>query len=218
MPRDRRTRMFLAAEDKRVLASGVTIEDVRRQYAQTAGRTMWITEIQLDPPQLIVCDEANEKVYRVPFTTGGSTGTITFGDPVEVTVEYADVAAKAAPAVNGGIMPRERKISEEARRAILGALDRRAISRNRIDHYAGLVVDAENEADRADVVAMINTLWGPGGPAPGQGDDYDDDQFASLFPPKTGAEAERRAEIAASAARAWSDDELYDHLFPGGQS
>ncbi len=89
----------LAAEGRRgVSATGLTTEDVRRQYydQQSVSYSMWITEMQLDPPQLIVCDEASDKVYRVPVTIKG--GTVTFGDPVEVVVEYADVKAKVAAA------------------------------------------------------------------------------------------------------------------------
>jgi hypothetical protein len=172
---------------------------------------MWITTIQLDPPQLIVSDERTDQLYRVPLTIDG--GTVTFGAAVPVAVEYADIAA-----AQGARMGRERKITEEARRAIVAAVQRGAISRGRIDHYTALVVDAESDAERAGVIASINQLWGPGGPAPGQGDDWDDPAFASLWPPRDGAEAERRAQIAASAARAWSDDELYDRLFLGGQS
>jgi hypothetical protein len=77
-----------------VAAAGVTTEDVRRAYYAQPGMilTYWITEMQLDPPQLIVCDEATENVYRVPVKIA-SGGDVTFGDPVQVKVEYADVAA-----------------------------------------------------------------------------------------------------------------------------
>src|SRR6185437_10497857 len=80
-----------------VLAAGVTTEDVRRAYydAPSTTNAMWITEMQLDPPQLIVADESTSKVYRVPVTIKGSE--ITFGDQVEVEVEYVDVAAAAKP-------------------------------------------------------------------------------------------------------------------------
>jgi hypothetical protein len=72
-------------------AAGVTTEDVRRSYYMAAPLSYWITEMQMDPPQLIVCDDATDKVYRVPFKIAG--GAVTFSDPVEVEVEYMDVAA-----------------------------------------------------------------------------------------------------------------------------
>jgi hypothetical protein len=81
-----------------VLAAGVTTEDVRRAYYDSPNVTyaMWITELQLDPPQLIVADEGTNKVYRVPVTIKGED--IEFGDPVEVSIEYMDVPAKKSAA------------------------------------------------------------------------------------------------------------------------
>lgn len=73
-------------------AAGVTTEDVRRAYyASGVPLSWWIAEMQMSPAQLIVCDDAEDKVYRVPFKIAGSG--VSFSDPVEVTVEYADVAA-----------------------------------------------------------------------------------------------------------------------------
>jgi hypothetical protein len=82
-----------------VLAAGVTTEDVRRAYFDNPATpySYWIAEIQLDPAQLIVCDDATSKVYRVPVTIKG--GAVTFGGAQEVEVEYVDVkAAKVAAA------------------------------------------------------------------------------------------------------------------------
>jgi hypothetical protein len=80
----------------KVLGAGVTTEDVRRAYygAPATPFSYWITEMQVSPPQLIVSDEASAKVYRVPVTIADG-GEITFGEPVEVSVEYLDVAARA---------------------------------------------------------------------------------------------------------------------------
>jgi hypothetical protein len=79
-----------------VIAAGVTTEDVRRAYYDAPSTTfaMWITEMQLDPPQLIVADESTNNIYRVPVTIKGED--IEFGDPVQVSVEYQDVPAKKA--------------------------------------------------------------------------------------------------------------------------
>jgi hypothetical protein len=76
-----------------VMAAGVTTEDVRRAYYALGSNSysMWITEMQLSPPQLIVCNETDDTVYRVPVTIKGTD--ITFGDAVQVQVEYQDVAA-----------------------------------------------------------------------------------------------------------------------------
>lgn len=80
-----------------VLAAGITTEDVRRAYYDQDATPMsyWITELQLAPdPQLIVCDESSAKIYRVPIVIDGTD--VTFGDPVEVEVEYQDVPAEGA--------------------------------------------------------------------------------------------------------------------------
>jgi len=76
-----------------MVAAGVSAEDVRRAYYDEPGTPLsqWVTEIELDPMQLIVCDEATSKLYRVPVTV--KSGAVSFGDPVEVEIEYADVAA-----------------------------------------------------------------------------------------------------------------------------
>jgi len=92
-----------------VLAQGITTEDVRRAYYENASYEMWITELQLDPLQLIVADEGTSKVYRVPVTTKG--GKLTFGDAVEVIVEYVDVPTTTAAA--GGMRWASRDESRE---------------------------------------------------------------------------------------------------------
>lgn len=80
-----------------VFAAGVTVDDVRRAYMEQAGYQYWITEMQLDPPQLIVADESTRKIYRVPVKI--KAGAVTFADPVEVQVEYLDIAASARNAL-----------------------------------------------------------------------------------------------------------------------
>lgn len=71
----------------------VSDEDVRRAYYESAGYTMWITSMQLDPLQLMVCDDASGKYYRVPISLSGDK--FDFGDPVEVAIEYKDVSTPA---------------------------------------------------------------------------------------------------------------------------
>jgi hypothetical protein len=67
-------------------------EDIRRKYYETAGHNTWITEMQLDPLQLVVCDDASGKYFRVGVTLKG--GEISFASPVEVAVQYVDTGAK----------------------------------------------------------------------------------------------------------------------------
>jgi hypothetical protein len=111
-----------------VLAQGITTEDVRRAYydAPNVSYAMWITELQLDPLQLIVADEATNQVYRVAVTVKG--GTLTFGDPVEVSVEYVDVPAKKQAASREGAVRFASR--EESREGIAAAWDAGTAQKN----------------------------------------------------------------------------------------
>lgn len=77
-------------------AASVSTEDIRRQYYDEAAWAWWICEIQIDPAQLIVENEDEGEMYRVPYTISGDT--VSFDDPVKVVVTYVDVAAAAKPA------------------------------------------------------------------------------------------------------------------------
>lgn len=72
----------------REVAAGVTTEDIRRQYYETAPYSVWIKEFELDPLQLIVTDENDGSYARVPVTL--DNGEFTFGEPVPVEIEYVD--------------------------------------------------------------------------------------------------------------------------------
>lgn len=78
-------------------ASALSDEDVRRKYYESAGHSMWITEMQLDPLQLIVCDDGNGKYFQVPIALKG--GEITFGAPIEVAVQYVPAGKQAMSVV-----------------------------------------------------------------------------------------------------------------------
>jgi hypothetical protein len=73
------------------VSATASTEDIRRAYYETAGYSLWITEFQLDPLQLIVCDDATGKYFRVGVNLSGDN--FTFDDAVEVAVQYADVPA-----------------------------------------------------------------------------------------------------------------------------
>lgn len=75
------------------LAAGVTTEDIRRTYYESAAPTTWIKEFELDPLQLITVDEATGDYARIPITM--SDDGVVFGDPVPVAIEYVDKPATA---------------------------------------------------------------------------------------------------------------------------
>lgn len=78
------------------VAAGVTTEDVRRAYYDTAAWSTWITEMQLDPLQLIVMDDESGSYARVPIVMDGET--VTFGPAVPVAITYVDKPAAGTPA------------------------------------------------------------------------------------------------------------------------
>lgn len=84
------------------VAASVTADDIREAYydGPGAGPMWWIRELMVDPMQLIVCND--DDMYRVPFTIDGVT--VTFGDPVEVRIEYLDADETNDPdyATDGG--------------------------------------------------------------------------------------------------------------------
>src|SRR5713226_6293326 len=75
-------------------AAAITVDDRRKAYYGAAFMSSWTTEIQMPPPQLIVCDDNEGKVYRVPFKI--TNGSVVFSDAVSVEVVYEDIAAMAA--------------------------------------------------------------------------------------------------------------------------
>ena len=111
-----------------VLAQGITTEDVRRAYydAPNVSYAMWITELQLDPLQLIVADDSTNKVYRVPVVV--KAGELTFGDPVEVSVEYVDVPAKKQAASRPGSVRFASR--EDSRNGVAAAWDAGTAEKN----------------------------------------------------------------------------------------
>ncbi|MBF6411210.1 hypothetical protein IU439_29655 [Nocardia farcinica] len=82
------------------VAAGVTTEDVRRKFYDTAPWSQWIEEFHLEPLQLIVLDDNTGTRERVPVIVdpaGDGTEGVSFGTAVPVVVRYED-AVTADPA------------------------------------------------------------------------------------------------------------------------
>lgn len=75
--------------------ASTTIDQVRKAYYNGPGVDwhLWIREMYVDPPELIVQNDADDTIERVPYEVAGE-GDVTFGDPQAVKVEY--VTARAA--------------------------------------------------------------------------------------------------------------------------
>ena len=79
--------------------ASVTVDQVRSAYYNGPAANdynLWIREVLVDPPQLIVQNDSDNSLQRVPFTA--SDNAVTFGEPTTVHVEYIDAAPATAPA------------------------------------------------------------------------------------------------------------------------
>lgn len=77
-----------------VLAAGTSIDDVRRAYYDGPGINwyLWIREMFIDPAELIVQNDEDDSLLRVPYTIAAD-GSVTFGDGQAVKVEYVNARA-----------------------------------------------------------------------------------------------------------------------------
>jgi hypothetical protein len=82
----------------RQVAASVNMDEVRRAYYDAHPREdLWIREVWND--FIVSEDWYSEKLYRVPWSVEPDGRTITFGEPIEVRVEYVEVPAEDAAAV-----------------------------------------------------------------------------------------------------------------------
>lgn len=207
-----------------VQAAGTSLEDVRRAFYDQAPPTAAIQSMQLDPLQLIVEDSASGTLTRVPVELG-TDGSVSFGQPVPVQIQYQDaeqVAAKAAA-------------SARAERHIGAAIQAGRIAPERAAHYRAKATAGE-DISYLDTLAVVPPALkaAGGGRARSQEDeeyealfgarqhDQDDGgpEYAAFFP--TTEQDRRRVDAreaaAAKAAASLSDDALFEELFGKGGS
>jgi hypothetical protein len=94
----------------------VSAEDVSRAYYKTAGYSNWITAMNVDPLELVTCDDTSGDYYRVPVTVSGDE--LSFGNPVQVQVEYVDVKT---PSGGGKVKARSAVYADDSGEAKLSA-------------------------------------------------------------------------------------------------
>lgn len=73
------------------ISAAATTDDVRRAYYSGPGTDwdLWIREMYVDPPELIVDNDADGSILRVPYTVADD-GEVTFGEPQKVKVTYVN--------------------------------------------------------------------------------------------------------------------------------
>lgn len=84
-----------------VALAGTTTDQVRKAYYEAnKDWYLWVREMYVDPPELIVQDDRDDSLARVPYTVTGD-GEVEFGEPQAVKVEYVAARAKTEkPAVS----------------------------------------------------------------------------------------------------------------------
>lgn len=193
MPRNRPIKIRATAE---VRAAAVNVEDVRRAYYESAftPQTCWIAEMQLDPPQLIVSDDATGNLYRVPLKIDGSS--FTFGAAAPVERVYTDLATPAKTAASAPGRDAEGRI-------------RAAVAAGRIPaSRAAYWRDAASKGVDLAVLDTLATVPGVGQVAASAAQDEEDAAYCKLF---GGAPGSGPRPVSAAQP---SDDDVYRTLYP----
>ena len=221
-------------------AAGVTTEDVRRAYYDASSTPMswWITELQMDPPQLIVCDEATASIYRVPVAIAGAD--VSFGTPVPVERVFTDMPASGKTAAARWGSPVAAKAGRPAPRGveehIQAAVKAGKIPASRAPHYRQLAASGTDLGAVFGSLAAVPALAGASAPqdpaavayrqlfgdTPGDDPQHvsaaaepaDADLYPTVFPTRDQVHAaiDDRQAAKARAVAAMTDDELYEVL------
>lgn len=90
----------VAVAKSAVALAGTTADQIRKAYYEAEPDWyLWIREMYVDPPELIVQDDHDDSLQRVPYTITGD-GEVEFGEGQAVKVEYVAARASAGkPAV-----------------------------------------------------------------------------------------------------------------------
>lgn len=82
-------------------AATVSTEDIRRIYYDGPGQgwAWWIREIHVDPTELIVENDDDGLLYRVPYAIAGDQ--VTFETATRVLIQYVDASRAVAAAAAG---------------------------------------------------------------------------------------------------------------------
>lgn len=79
----------------RGIAASLPVEDVRLAFYNLpeveTNYALWISQILIDPNELIVRDDDSGKLHRIPFAVKGSD--VEFGDWTEVRIEYVNAVS-----------------------------------------------------------------------------------------------------------------------------
>lgn len=146
-----------------VALSGTTSDQVRKAYYDAEPDWyLWIREMFVDPPELIVQDDHDDSLLRVPYTIVGD-GEVEFGEGQPVKVEYVNTRAAgekpamafssraesrpAAAAAPEAPQPVEAEVTKEKENTVT-TLSEAALQK------LGLDADADADAINAAIAAL----------------------------------------------------------------
>lgn len=178
----------LSVQGKAVKAQ-IDADDVKRafynDFATGDKYWWWIRAVRLDPNEIIVDDEDNGQLYRVPFTVNDRA--VSFGDPQAVYISYVD----------DHTVPQEDKAAVAA--SWKTAADSRPSERSNLDPKAlraaiGLSENATDDEVKARLEALgkvaAQTPPSEVPPPEDEGDDEDDEEEEEDKPAEAAPEAQ----------------------------
>lgn len=100
-----------------MVTASVSLDDLRDEFREAADWDQWITEVILNPLQLIVQDDGSGDLLRIPVTIDDADN-ITFGQPVPVKVTYVDDTEDSS---EGGSTPDMPMMSMASKRIVFAS-------------------------------------------------------------------------------------------------
>lgn len=159
--------------------ASVSTEDVRRAFYETLTDDRyfwWVKDIRLDPDELIVEDDDNGDLYRVPYSVAGTD--VNFGEPIPSEVVYVDKSDAVAASSHGRSVAAFASRDESRKQEQENEMDPKQIRAS-----LGLAEDATDEEVHSKIASLkaaeeaANKEAPEGGdPAESEDDEEDEDE------------------------------------------
>lgn len=155
-----------------VVRAAVSIDELRAAFyeATPPGSWAWIRECYVGTDAFIIVDDDDGNLFQIPWTE--ADGTITFGDPVAVVIEYAPAPAATSDDNEAGLVLLSRNPIPATRPTVEASMPLTEAQLTEI----GLAADADAEAVTARLIelgqwaaaerdAALEAATAPGGPS-----------------------------------------------------
>ena len=173
-------KLAVKAKGKPIKAQ-IDSDDVKRAFYNDVAigdkYWWWIRAVRLDPNELIVDDEENGQLYRIPFSVNDRA--VTFGDPQAVYIEYKD-----DPTAEPQQVAASWQSAAESRPSERSTLDPKALRA-----AIGLPENATEEEVKERLAAFKASAEGTQPPPPAEDTPTDGEEEAEEESSETGEEA-----------------------------